>query len=127
MLLLGKYCPRSRPSLQVFVFKANGRAPSGECNARQTFHTIYRLKGSAQARQTRRGNEPRPQSKHFNQKFGTKTPHTNNTRLRKDTDLDLGITGTLGEENGKAVGWVERRLLCLVRGLRGISSTVRGG
>ena len=54
---------------KFFVFKANGRAPSRECNARQTFHTIYRLKGDAQARQTSRGNEPRPQSKHFNQKL----------------------------------------------------------
>ena len=37
------------------------------------------------------------------------------------------MTGTLGEENGKAVGWDERRLVCLARGLRGISSTVRDG
>ena len=39
--------------------------------------------------------------------------------------MDFGITGTLGDENGKAVGWVERCLVCLVRGLREISSTVR--
>ena len=52
-----------KSNVGFFVFKANGRAPSGECNARQTFHTKkYRLKGGAQARQTRRGNEPHPQS-----------------------------------------------------------------
>ena len=95
--------------------------------ARHSMQTTYRLKGGAQARQTRRGNEPRPQSNISIKNLVQKLLTQNNTYLRKETDLDFGMTGTLGEENGKAVGWDERRLVCLVRGLRGISSTVRDG
>ena len=111
----------------LFLRRMAGPPVGSAMPARHSMQTTYRLKGGAQARQTRRGNEPPPLIKHFNQKFSTKTPHTNNTYLRKETDLDFGITGTLGDENGKAVGWLERRLVCLVRGLRGISSTVRDG
>ena len=95
--------------------------------ARHSMQTTYRLKGGAQARQTRRGNEPRPQSNISIKNLVQKLLTQNNTYLRKETDLDFEMIGTLGEENGKAVGWDERRLVCLARGLRGISSTVRDG
>ena len=101
-----------------------GPPVGGAMPARHSTQTTYRLKRGAQARQTRRDDEPRPQSKHSNQKLVQKLLNTNNTYLRKDADLDLGITGTLGAEKGKAVDWDERRLVRLVRG---ISSTVRDG
>ena len=53
-------------SVQFFLFLRRMAGPpvGSAMPARHSMQTTYRLKGGAQARQTRRGNEPRSQHKH---------------------------------------------------------------
>ena len=62
--------------------------------ARHTYEKTTRLKGGAQARQTRRGSEPRPQSKHLAKGKG-KAPRKK-CRMEREASLHQGyqLNGT---------------------------------
>ena len=67
--------------------------------ARHTYGKTTRLKEGAQARQTRRGSEPRPQSKHL-AKIVTKTPHTKNKNRYLLFTSSIYVGTSMSEDDG---------------------------